>query len=331
MIRLFFAVAMLCLALAGCGGVEWFPEPTVIPGADGATLNVTPFSFAPKTKVTAGDVQTSDPVTISMTGGPAKITVSTGGSYKINSGEFTSAEGTIKNSDQVTVRHTHTAAEVQVATTLTIGDESATFVSTTADSVTDVPAFTFTPKTNFTVGSEVISDGITVDLGSATSAPISVVNGQYSIGTAAFTSAAGTVNDGVTLRVRHTPTTTGQTVSTVTIGGRSATFVSTTVTVAAFTLNPSQVSAAVNSTQVAGVTLSITGGTAPISVATTSNSTTTSEYSINGGIFTTAAGTVKNGDQVRVRHQASSISGRSVTTELTIGDKKALFTSTTTS
>lgn len=275
-------MTMLCLALAGCGGVEWFPEPTPVPGAGGTTLDVTPFTFPSKTSVTAGEVQTSVPVAISMTGGPAKISVSAGGSYKINTGEFTSADGTINTGDQVTVQHTHTAGVEQVVTTLTIGEESATFISTTAASVVTVPAFTFAPKNNFTVGSAVASDSITVDLGGATSAPISIVNGQYSIGSGTFTSAPGTVNDGVSVRVQHTPTTTGQTVTTLTIGGTAGTFVSTTVTVAAFTFTPSQVNAAINTTQVSNsVPLTITGGSAPISVATTSNSTTTSEYSID--------------------------------------------------
>ena len=322
---------MLCLTLAGCGDIEWFPDPNAIPGAGGGTLDVTPFSFTAKTNVTAGQVQTSDPVAISMTGGPANISVDGGGSYKINSGEFTTADGTVNNGDQVTVQHTHTAGDAEVVTTVTIGEENGTFTSTTASAVINIPAFSFAAKTG-TVGAVTTSDSITIDLGSATSAPIRVADGEYRIGTGTFTTSPGTVNDGDTVTVRHTSAA-GQTVSTLTIGSRSATFVSTTVVVAAFAFNPSQVTVPINTLQTSSsVALSITGGTAPISVATTSNSTNgLSEYSINGAAFTSAAGTVKNGDQVRVRHKSFTVSGHSVTTELTVGGQKALFTSTTTS
>jgi hypothetical protein len=53
------------------------------------------------------------------------------------------------------------------------------------------------------------------------------------------------------------------------------------------------------------------------------------EYSINGGEFKTAAGTVNNNETVTVRHTASSVGGQTTTTTLLIGDKSATFSSTT--
>ena len=53
------------------------------------------------------------------------------------------------------------------------------------------------------------------------------------------------------------------------------------------------------------------------------------EYSVNGGPFTTAAGTITNGQTVEVRHTSAAAKGASVITTLTIGGVAGAFTSTT--
>lgn len=63
-------------------------------------------------------------------------------------------------------------------------------------------------------------------------------------------------------------------------------------------------------------------GPSPISV-------TNGEYNVNGGAYTSVAGTVVNGDQVRVRHTSSPLNNTAVTTTLTIGGVSDSFTSTT--
>jgi hypothetical protein len=52
-------------------------------------------------------------------------------------------------------------------------------------------------------------------------------------------------------------------------------------------------------------------------------------YSINGGSFTSSAGTVSNGDLVRARHTASASAETAVNTVVTIGGVSDAFTSTT--
>lgn len=78
-------------------------------------------------------------------------------------------------------------------------------------------------------------------------------------------------------------------------------------------------------------TITISGipsGSAPISVS--DNADAISEYSLDGGAtFTSAAGTVKNGDTVVVQHISSIELGTTVTTTLTIGDLIATFSSKT--
>ena len=53
------------------------------------------------------------------------------------------------------------------------------------------------------------------------------------------------------------------------------------------------------------------------------------QYSVNGGAYTAAAGTVNNGDTVTVQHTSASTNSASVTTTLTIGGVNGTFTSTT--
>ena len=322
MMRFFFVVAMLCLTLAGCGEVEWFPDSNLTPGVNDDVV-VSPFSFTPRTNVTEG-LQTSDPATITITGnGAAAISVSGAGSYRINGG-FTTGNGSVRNGDQVVVQHNHPASAVQVVTTVTIADKSATFTTSTASSTDNVPAFTIAAKSNSVVGAEVTSDAITVALGGTTPVAISVANGSYSIGSAAFTTATGIVNNGDQVRVRHTAGA-GRTVTTLTIGDRSATFVSNTTSVSAFTFN-TLTDVPINTTQTSNVvTLTITGGSAPITVS----SNDSSMYSINGRAFTADPGTVKNGEQVRVRHISGNTAGRAVSTTLTVGDKRADFITVT--
>lgn len=286
---------------------------------------ITAFSFPAKTNVTAGvDPQTSDPVTLAIIGGSVPIRI-TAGQYQKNDGAFTSADGFVVNGDRITVRHIHPPGVLQAVTTLTVGDKSATFTSTTIDATSNVAPFSFTPKANVAGGSTQTSDTITVTL--ATSEAITVQGGEYRINTGAFTSAPGTVNSGDQMTVRHTAAALGQTVTTLTIGDRSATFTSTTVpaTVAAFAFSPASVTSftAGATPTSSAITVALTNGTsAPINVSGGGT------YSINDGTFTAAAGTVSNNDTVKVIAPAG-VAGQSSTTTLTIGDKSATFSHST--
>ena len=73
------------------------------------------------------------------------------------------------------------------------------------------------------------------------------------------------------------------------------------------------------------LTVSGIGAAASISVSGAPGS----EYQINGGSFTTAPGTISNGDTFAVRHTSSSGPGVATDTTLTIGGVSDTFTSTT--
>lgn len=163
------------------------------------------------------------------------------------------------------------------------------------------------------------------------SAPIGVDGGEYSIGCSAdgFTAAAGTIADGQTVCVRHTAAATFATATdtTLTVGGVSDTFRSTTraarTTPQPFGfapqtgLEPGAVATSSDAT-IAGLEAA-----APVAV-------TGGEYAIGpAGAFTAEAGTIADGQTVRVRHTAASVPGTGTTTTLTIGGVSATFTSTT--
>jgi hypothetical protein len=91
--------------------------------------------------------------------------------------------------------------------------------------------FTFTDQTSVALSSTITSAAITVS-GINTTSAITVTGGTYDInGSGSFTSSAGTVSNGDTVRARHTSSGTNSTATntTVTIGGVSDEFRSTTL------------------------------------------------------------------------------------------------------
>jgi uncharacterized delta-60 repeat protein len=90
------------------------------------------FAFTHQTNVARGAVVVSDAVTVAGIAAAAPIAV-TGGEYAVGASAFTAAPGTVVNGATVRVRHTASLQPLTtVSTTLTIGDVSAVFASTTA-------------------------------------------------------------------------------------------------------------------------------------------------------------------------------------------------------
>jgi len=287
------------------------------------------FAFTDQSGVAPGSLRTSDAVTVSGINDAATIGIS-GGSYSINGGAYTSSAGTVQSGDQVRVQHVAAAGfSASVDTTLTIGGVSDSFTSTTEARDTTPAAFSFTDQTNVATGSQRTSNAVTVS-GINDAASISVSGGSYSINGGAFTTAVGTVVAGDQVRVQHTSSgAASTTVDTVlTIGGVSDTFSSTTGT-ADTTPNAfgfADVSGARRSSTVTSAVVTIGGINAatPISV-----SGGNAQYSRNGGAFTSAAGTVSNGDSIRLRVTASSSANTPLNVTLTVGGVSDVWTVTT--
>lgn len=187
--------------------------------------------------------------------------------------------------------------------------------------------FTFTAVTNADVSAPVESNSITVD-GINAAAAISITGGEYKIASGEYTSSNSTVTDGQSVTVRLTTPEAGNQTreATLLIGGVSATFTVTTrpddTTPDAFAFPA--VTGVATETQTTSETVTISGiNTAtPISI-------TIGEYSIAGGVYTAANGTITNGQTVAVRLSSSADTNAETQAVLTIGELSAHFSVTT--
>ena len=208
------------------GGVYgWFSSRTrAADGTPGA------FTFSDQTGVEPGATVKSDAVTIAGIEAPASISV-TGGEYSIGcTASFTSAGGTIANDETVCVRHTAGSFGETTTTTLTVGGVADAFSSTVRAADTTPDAFSFVDQDGVAIGTTIKSDSVTIG-GIEQAVPISISGGAYSIGcSGTFTSTAGSITSGQTVCVRHTAAGSHGTATdtTLTVGGISDTFTSTT-------------------------------------------------------------------------------------------------------
>jgi MYXO-CTERM domain-containing protein len=314
---------------------------TLTVGTESATFNVftleadtspDPFSFGAVLDAPLGTVITSNTVTISGINVATPISI-TGGEYSINGAGFTSAGGTVVDGDQVTVRQTSAAApETTTNAILQVGDQAAPFSVTTGD--TTPIQFTFTDVTGAPLGTATTSNAITV-FGITLPSPITITGGEYSINSGVFTSAPGTVTNGQQVVVRQTssPNFSTTTNTVLTIGGVSDTFSVTTLaadtTPDPFSFTP-QVDVAFNAPIISNpVTITGINAATPISILQIAGPVSAVAYSIDGAAFTSAAGTVTNGQQVRVRVTSAGTPSTATTAQLNVGGVVANFTVTT--
>lgn len=180
--------------------------------------------------------------------------------------------------------------------------------------------FAFIPQTDVALNTTFFSNSILVG-GNTIPAPISITGGQYSINGGSFTSAAGSVNPGDTVQVSVLSASSNSTPESavLTIGAISGTF---TVTTLAFTFAFTPQIGVNLSTLINSNVVTYTGVTAAISVVGGS-------YSINGGSFTTAPGTINTGNTVQAQVLSSSSNNTPETCTVTIGGVSEAFTATT--
>ena len=282
-----------------------------------------PFTFTAQTGMALSAPITSNSITVAGINAPAAISVS-GGMYSISGGAYTSAGGTVNNGQTVTVRVTSSASySTTTSAALTIGGVSGTFSVTTLAADTTPNPFTFIDQTGVPMNTTVTSNAITVS-GINAPASISISGGQYSINGGAYTSAGGTVSNGQTVSVRVTSSAIYSTTTsaTLTIGGVSGTFSVTTLatdtTPDPFTFT-SQTGVAV-STVVTSNTITVSGVNASVSISISGG-----QYSINGGAYTSAGGTVSNGQTVSVRVTSSASYSTTTSATLAIGGVSGIF------
>ncbi len=192
-----------------------------------------PFSFVDQTGVPLGATITSSVVVISGYEDPTPVSVSAGSTYSIDcTATFTGAAGTLQPpSARLCVRQTSPiTTSTATSTVLTAGGVSGTFTSTTLAGDAIPADFSFTDQTGVDLFATITSAPVTItDIDVAI--PVVVTDGEYSSGcTNTYTSSPGNITNGQTLCVRQTSSFNSLTATstTVTVGGVSRTFTSTT-------------------------------------------------------------------------------------------------------
>ncbi|TRZ92789.1 MAG: choice-of-anchor D domain-containing protein [Rhodocyclaceae bacterium] len=183
------------------------------------------FSFASLTGAPLSLLTTSNTITVSGINSASAISI-VGGTYRVNGGDYTAAAGTVNNGNTVTVQQTSSSSFSTLTTaTLTIGGIAGTFDVTTQAQDTTPTAFTFTAQTGAALSTTIASNTITV-AGINSASAISIAGGTYSINGGAYTAAAGMVDNGNTVTVQQTSSSSYDTLTTatVTIGGVSGAF-----------------------------------------------------------------------------------------------------------
>lgn len=328
--RITFGQSRQTLSIAGAGSLAY---PNVFAGIDegffgpnfllSADLTPDPFAFAAQTNVAPGSVTTSNPVTVSGIDIPTAISVA-GGTYAINAGPYTAAAGEVSPGDTVNVRLTAAQAFNTPATaTLTIGGVSADFVVTTAAPDFTPDPFAFAAQTGAVPGTVVTSNPVTVT-GTDSPSDISIIGGRYSINGGAYTAAPALVSPGDSVTVQLTAAATFATAATatLTIGGVSADFIVTTapadITPDPFTFIPQ--SGVAPYTVITSNVITVAGIDSPSAITIVGGM-----YSINGAVYTNAAGTVQNGDTISLQVLSSTRFATSVQATLTIGGISGTF------
>jgi hypothetical protein len=188
------------------------------------------FSFADQFAVAPGGTVTSAPVRIEGITLPV-IASATNGSFSIDGGPFDATAREVRRGQTIRVRHVAApGAGVATNSVLNVGSRSDTFTSVSAAGVDSAPdTFAFAARNPVALNVDIASAAVIVS-GIDAPASISIANGEYSIDGGNFTAAAGTINGGQSVVVRHRSAAAAATVtqSTLTIGGVSANFRSTT-------------------------------------------------------------------------------------------------------
>lgn len=275
----------------------------------------------------------SGTINVSGINAPTPISI-INGTYNINNGPYTAVAGTVNEGDQVRVRFTTSSLPSTAKTiTLNIGGITDSVTHTTIAGDTTPDAFSFAVQTGVALSSTIISAPITVS-GIDQNVQASIADGEMSVNGGSYGSNSVTVQDGDTIRVRHTSSSTvsDNTDSVLTVGGVTGTF--TSVTTSSTAVVPSDTTPdAFSFAAQTDVALSTVISSAAVSIAgidaATAITVTDGEYSLNGGSFTSAASTLVNGDTVTVRHTSSAQNSADITTQVNIGGVTSSFQTTT--
>ena len=187
-LRSFSLISALLLPLAA-----WAASPTA-------------FTYVERTGVNTNVTVSSEAKTVSGFEGtlPVSVSAGAGAQYRVGSGSFTSAAGSISAGQTLSIRHTSAvSANTATMTVVTVGDYSTHFKSVTGASDRTPDEFDFgtrlyTPPNTYVESASKVLAGY--------NASVSIVAGpgaQYRIDGGSWTNASGTLEPGQTLAMRH--------------------------------------------------------------------------------------------------------------------------------
>ncbi|MDP3295620.1 MAG: Calx-beta domain-containing protein [Nevskia sp.] len=274
------------------------------------------FEFGAVFGAASSTSQSSDEITVAGINTGTSISV-LGGRYQIDDGPWMTDAGTVQPGARVRVSAA-AAAGSEATARLTIGDVSASFQVLTGSGIVAPSTFSFAARSGFpglgTVSSTVTISGIT------RAARVEITGGQYSINGAPYSSATGAIRSGDTLRLLLTPGTRIDDLRTamVTVGNYTTSWMVATqapvddkVDLLRF---PNAKSSPINSV-VVSPPIPVNGINVPVSIAINSPYT----YSLNGGSFTGASGTVQSGDLLRLKVVTGSTTSKNYSVDVSIG------------
>ena len=295
------------------------------------------FTFDSITDAETSTVYTSNQVTITGLETSVTLQASNGASTSKNGGGFSTSNKTINNGDTVRVRMTSSANYSTLKTsTVQIGSASAAFNITTKSEPAQIPnAFDFNDVTDAGLNTTITSNQVTIT-GITQAVPVSApTNGfESSVNGGTFSTAAKTITNGQTLRLRYqTSGNTGETATTyITVGGGASvdwnvTNQGTADTDPNYFFFDDEDNAAAN-TLITSEPVAITGINVPTNV-TASNG---AEIRVGSGSWVNGntGTTITNGQNLRVRITSSADPGGVVETDVTVGALSDTFTVTTT-
>ncbi len=260
----------------------------------------------------------SNVITVRGINVPTAISI-VGGEYAINGGGWTSAAGTVVEGDTFIVRRLSSDQyDTMVSAVLTVGTYSDSFDITTRKADTSPNPFKFIDVTDANLDYLYTSNSISIT-GIDAPTPISIVRGEYRVNGGAWSSVAGTVENGDTVEVRRMSANTFATkvAATLTVGNYVDSYDITTkdedTSPNPFTFID-VMDADLDSLYTSN-TISVTGINAPAPISIVGG-----EYSVNGGGWTAAAGTVVEGDTVRVQRMSANAHSTQVAATLTVGN-----------
>ncbi len=285
-----------------------------------------PISFATRTQVPRHVLVTSETIAVSGFDTPVGLYVFNGDIS--TDGGLSWGSSILHPGQSLTLRHYSAPGFASPSTSqLRIGNQDVSFTSISEARDVTPDNFDFVDIDQVPRSSVQISNAITV-AGINDASAVSVTGGEYRINGGAFTSSAGTVTNGMVVELRHTTAAAFSTAthSTLTIGDVSATFssiteVTDTVPDAFSFVGQTGLATNVLSTS---APMTVSGTNAPAAISISGGS-----YSVNGGPFITAAGSVNSGDQVRVQRVTASTANSTVQATLTISGVSGTFSAST--